>query len=437
MIILYRGDLMTNKKLVIVSLDAFGTDDLAYALTLPNFNKFRQEAALVENVETVYPSLTYMCHTSIVTGQYPKDHGIINNTLLQPDLLSPDWYWYTRYIKSPTLFEIASNHGLTVSTILWPVTGKSVAIDYNIAEIFANRKWHSQIAVSLFASSPKYLLEKNHKFGHLRSGIKQPELDDFVTAVAVDTIKKEEPDVLALHLVDLDSTRHGYGVKSPESKAALERMDNHLGQLMKTLESTEAYKDAHVVLLGDHYQIDTHTVIRPNHLFKNADLIRIDKQNKIQDYDVYAKGADGSTYIYVKNHDDFIMDELKTLLTPLAPYIDKIYSQNEAIALGADPNCFALVEAKAGYYFESDIERPILEDTNKSIPGVKFLKASHGYSPEKENYTTMFMAKGPKIKMGETISKGRLIDEGPTMLAMLDLAFNTPVEGKVIEQIFK
>lgn len=46
----------------------------------------------------------------------------------------------------------------------------------------------------------------------------------------------------------------------------------------------------------------------------------------------------------------------------------------------------------------------------------------------------MFMAKGPKIKAGVTLASGRLVDEGPTML---DLAFKTPVEGKVLDQIFK
>ena len=428
---------MPSKKLVIVSLDAFGTEDLAYALTLPNFKKFRQEAALVEAVESVYPSLTYMCHTSIVTGQYPKDHGIINNTLLQPNRISPDWHWYTKYIKTPTLFDIASGNDLSVSTILWPVTGKSRSIDYNIAEIFANRKWLSQVAVSLLASSPKYLIEKNHKFGYLRSGIKQPELDDFVTAVAVDTIMNEQPDVMAIHLVDLDSTRHGFGVKSPESKAAIERMDAHLGQLFHAIETTPAYKEAHIVLLGDHYQIDTQVVIRPNHLFKEAGLIHTKAQNKIQDYKVYAKGADGSCYIYVKDHDALTMAQLKELLAPLKPYIETIYNREEATALGADPECFALIEASEGYYFESDIERPIIEDTNKHILGIKLLKASHGYSPKKENYTTMFMAKGPKIKAGVTLASGRLVDEGPTMLAMLDLAFKTPVEGKVLGQIFK
>lgn len=131
------------------------------------------------------------------------------------------------------------------------------------------------------------------------------------------------------------------------------------------------------------------------------------------------------------------MVQLKEILAPLKPYIETFYNRNEAVALGADPECFALIEASEGYYFESDIERPIMEDTNKHIPGVKLLKASHGYSPKKEKYTTMFMAKGPKIRAGETLASGRLVDEGPTMLAMLDLAFKTPVEGKVLGQIFR
>ncbi|OYQ67616.1 ectonucleotide pyrophosphatase/phosphodiesterase [Aerococcus sp. 1KP-2016] len=428
---------MSEKKLIIISLDAFGTEDLNYALTLPNFKKFREEEALVEKVTSVYPSLTYMCHTSIITGQFPKDHGIINNTFIQPDRISPDWYWYAKYIKTPTIFDIAKESGLSVSTILWPVTGKSKAIDYNIAEIFANRKWHSQVAVSLLASSPKYLIQKNSKFRHLRNGIQQPELDEFVTAITVDTIKHEQPDVLAVHLVDLDATRHGFGVKSPEAKAAIDRLDNHLGQIFAAIDDTPSYQNAHIVLLGDHYQMDTTSVIRPNHLFKKAGLIKVNDDNKIIHYDIYAKGADGSTYIYKNKDSNFTMEDLHNVLKPLAQYIDVIYSQEEAIAKGADPNCFALIEAKTGYYFESDIERPIREATNKNVPGVKLLKASHGYDPERENYATMFMAKGPKIEANAVIEKGRLVDEGPTMLAMLDLSFKTPVTGNVLQGLFK
>lgn len=49
---------MTKKRLYIISLDAFGDADLAFASTLPNFRKLLSSSALVTGVRTVYPSLT-------------------------------------------------------------------------------------------------------------------------------------------------------------------------------------------------------------------------------------------------------------------------------------------------------------------------------------------------------------------------------------------
>ena len=93
---------MKKQRLYMISLDAFGTRDLEYARTLPTFNYLLNRSALVEKVETVYPSLTYMAHTSIVTGVYPNKHGITNNTYTQPKRQSPDWHWYAKDIKVPS-----------------------------------------------------------------------------------------------------------------------------------------------------------------------------------------------------------------------------------------------------------------------------------------------------------------------------------------------
>src|SRR5699024_1834811 len=151
-------------------LDAFGASDLAFARTLPNFKLLLERSALVEKVETVFPSLTYMCHTSIVTGMYPHKHGIVHNTKLQPKRMSPDWYWYDRDIKVPTIFDIAHEAGWKTAAFLWPVTGRSKSIDYNVTEIFPNRPWHNQTMVSLYSSTPSFIFHLNQKFGHLRKG---------------------------------------------------------------------------------------------------------------------------------------------------------------------------------------------------------------------------------------------------------------------------
>nr|MBR9646502.1 alkaline phosphatase family protein [Streptococcus sp. 11-4097] len=90
------------------------------------------------------------------------------------------------------------------AALLWPVTGRA-NIDYNLPEIFPNRPWQNQILVSLFSGSPLYQLDLNQRFGHIRNGLSQPELDDFVLASAVHTIQTKKPNVMFIHFTDLDT----------------------------------------------------------------------------------------------------------------------------------------------------------------------------------------------------------------------------------------
>lgn len=87
-------------------------------------------------VDSVYPSITYPAHTTIVTGRYPCHHGVVNNTKIQPGRKSPDWYWQRKYIRGTTLYDEARSAGMTTAALLWPVTAKA-KIHYNVPEIFA------------------------------------------------------------------------------------------------------------------------------------------------------------------------------------------------------------------------------------------------------------------------------------------------------------
>lgn len=424
---------MMKQRLYMISLDAFGTKDLEYARTLPTFNYLLNRSALVEKVETVYPSLTYMAHTSIITGVYPNKHGITNNTYTQPKRQSPDWHWYAKDIKVPTLFDVAHKAGYKTASFLWPVTGRSKAINYNLTEIFANRPWQSQTLISLWSSSPKFIFDLDRKFGKMRNGINQPELDHFLTAGIVDTIKTKNPDLMAIHLVDLDSTRHHYGVDTQESKAAIRRMDEHLSQIVTAMKEQGIFEETVLALFGDHYQLDTHTVVRLNQLFKTKGWLKETKDGMIKEWDVLAKGADGSCYIYTKPGVD--LAEVKHSLAQYPEQIETIYTQEEAGHLGADDTCSFLVEAKKGYYFINDSNGPFLEEI-KDNEETTFHKGTHGYSPQKENYETTLFISGPGINSNARIPSARLIDEGPTFLHAMGLTFPQSVDGEVLKGLF-
>ena len=68
-----------RKKLIVISADAMVAEDLEYLKTLPNYRKYLEGGALVKHVRSIYPSVTYPCHTTMVTGVYPDKHGITSN----------------------------------------------------------------------------------------------------------------------------------------------------------------------------------------------------------------------------------------------------------------------------------------------------------------------------------------------------------------------
>ncbi len=429
-----------RKHLLVVSFDALGELDTKMHLDImPNLRSLIEKGTHVQKVFGVYPTLTYPSHTTIVTGDYPKNHGIVNNTLTQIDRgLAPDWYWWAKYVKKPTLYQLAHANRMDVAAFLWPVTAGSPAIKYNIAEIFPNRIWQNQYTQSFQASSPFFTIHMNSKFGKLRKGIAQPQLDDFVTASAAWTIEKKYPNLTLVHLVDLDSMRHHYGVESKEAVAALARLDAHLGIMLAALKKIQKLDKTNIVVLGDHYQIDVHAMVHLNYLFKQNSWLDYDQAKHVMtDWQVMAKTTDGSSYIYLREPKK--ASGIAHLIKEHAgPAIEKIYSHDELVALGADPKASLMVEAKAGYYFTDEVAvKEVIEEVDpNSVAQTDRYKAVHGFLPTKKNYQTTLVLSGPGIKPAFKIKSARLIDEAPTLARIMGLAFKEPIDGQEISDAF-
>ena len=430
-----------TKYLFVISLDGLSTLDFEYISALPNFKKFLKEASYCKKVYSVYPSVTYPAHTTIVTGKYPINHGIVNNTLLQLNRKSPDWYWKRKSIKAETLYDAAIEKGMKVAALLWPVTAKS-KIQYNLPEIFANRPWQNQIMVSLLNGSLLYQIELNQRFGHLRQGIKQPFLDNFVHESLLYTISTKRPDVTFVHYVDLDSMRHLHGFDSKEAKEALERHDKRLGEIIKSLKESNIYEDSTIIILGDHSSLDEDKIIRLNVLLREKGYIDVNNDGQITDYRAILKNCDGSAYVYLKDKSDIrLINEIHSLIDKFnSKYncIEAIYNNKEASQLGADSKCAFMLEASKEYYFTDDISGEVIQKLKSEDIGrvPHATRATHGYSPFKQDYTTVFMAAGKGINKGVVVEEMNLVDEAPTIAQLLGITLKG-VDGKVVRQFLK
>lgn len=405
---------------IILSVDSLSASDLELISLLPNFKQYLKTASVCGNVTSVYPSLTYPAHTSIVTGRYPVHHGVINNTLLQPHRNTPDWYWNSSYIEGKTLYDEAMKQGMKVASLLWPVTAGS-KIQYNLPEIFPAGKHQSQILLSLKNGSPLYQLKLEMLFGKYRNGISQPQLDKFVQMSLLYTLKKYKPGLTLVHYTDLDKSRHVYGYSAPDVFRSMERMDSYLGEIIFLLKKERMYENTALIILGDHSQIDVHTPVCLNDRFEKDGYLTKSEAG-VKDWKIFASPCDGSCYIYLNQWNPALYDEvfeyLHTLQGERKSGIGRIYSGEEARLFGADKNCTFMLEAKIGYYF-----------TNNQFN----LKAAHGYLPTIQGYETVFIGAGKGIRKNAEISNVSIVDEAPTIAELLGADLGI-VDGRVIQE---
>jgi predicted AlkP superfamily pyrophosphatase or phosphodiesterase len=121
-----------KNKLIIISVDALVYEDLAVLAKKPTFKKILEEGSRVNTLRTIYPSVTYPVHESIITGMYPDKHGVINNEEFQVGKLKNDWNWFHDVARVKDIFDYAKAAGKTTAAVFWPVTGNHPNIDYLI-----------------------------------------------------------------------------------------------------------------------------------------------------------------------------------------------------------------------------------------------------------------------------------------------------------------
>ncbi|MGI1660148.1 MAG: alkaline phosphatase family protein [Desulfitobacterium sp.] len=424
---------MLAKHVILISYDAFSEENWKRAKTLPNMAKLIKAGSYSTKLRSVYPTLTYTVHTTMVTGVYPDKHGVFHNNPLQPFVKEKEqeWFWYRKAIKVPTIYEAVRQNKMSTAGLLWPVSGKA-DINYNLPEVHALPNENLGLKV-LRSGSPLFGIGLELKYGRFRKGIQQPYLDDFTTLCAVDTIKRKKPNLLLMHLIDLDDTKHSLGTDSEEVEATLLRMDQRLGKIMEAVRSAGIQEDTVILVVGDHGQFNVDYKVRLNKLLQEQGLITTEKGE--MKWRAYLQSTGGAAYLHVKEGDEeaekIAITTLQAAMAKEQYGIERIFSRQELDGLHVEGSINTMVEAKVGYSFEDILEDPILLDLRAN--NIKY--ATHGYSPDKKNYRCVFVASGPGIKDDYLLGDIEMVDIAPTIGRILGVGMKN-CDGRVLEEIF-
>lgn len=434
--IAFFGILLSNtsctqpvKHVVLISLDGsrpeFYMDTSWHA---PHLQQLRKEGVYAaKGIESVFPSVTYPSHTTLITGAYPATHGIYYNT---PYGGKPgEWYWNESSIKCKTLWDAVKEAGMTSGAVFWPVSvGAPITYNFPVRRPEKGEKGN-RLTIKYPYITPKNLLKEiekktGKKFTPADLGTKNYAQSKTIATISNYIIKTYKPDLMAIHFVGIDHAEHAHGTEAPEVRAMVRVTDSLVGTVLQAIKDAGIWENTAVIITGDHGHTNIKASFAPNVYLKEHGLITKDG------WEAKFRGA----FLYLKDkNNQALVDSVVQILENTPEYQKgyfRIWDRQTLDKKGVNPEVALALAMDEGIKARSGTSGK----TFKLAKGKT--RSGHGYDPAYPSMHTGFIAVGAGIAAHKNISGMGIKDVAPIIAHLLHLDFDAP-DGKLFPGIVK
>ncbi len=394
--------------------------DDGYLSAMPTLRRLMAQGSCVERVLPAYPSVTYVCHASISTGTRPARHGIYANNAFDPTGARGDpGLWYAREIQRPALWDAASRARRTVAAISWPTTAGAKSINWCLPEFWTTALGSERTQISRYATPEVLAMLRNagRALEHAYVDQMAPR-DSYMTAAAVELIRWHRPNLLLVHLLDVDHQGHAEGLDRATISESLARLDRHLAEIVGATRAAGIQDRTAFLVFGDHGFAPVRYTLNPNPLFVEAGLIRL-RGKQVESWDAFVQNTGGSAAVHLRDPADLALRHrvLRILEDhrrgPDGQPLFDVLDREELARIGGPTAPSFYLEGAPGYMFSSST-------SSKTFIRASNLKANHGWLPTKPEMATGLVAWGAGIRRGVVIPEASLVDIAPTIARLLD-----------------
>jgi predicted AlkP superfamily pyrophosphatase or phosphodiesterase len=407
----------TDRHVVLITIDGFRPNlYMDPSWHTDNLHQLMKDGAYAEGVNSVFPSMTYPSHTTIVTGVQPAKHGVYFNSMFEPNGPTGKIYWNDSSIHSPTVWAAAEKKGMKVAALFWPVSADA-PVQYNIPDIGSMgekvREEYSRPAGFVD------LLKKDVFDGVSRI---QYGKDYNVARIAAYVIARDQPNLMTIHFFSVDHYSHMQGRDGDSVRKAVRDADSSVGIVIDALKKAGIWEKTDLIVTGDHGFENVTTSISPNIWLKDAGLIT---DVKTDDWKAQFNCVGGSAYLYLKDRNDKatlkkVRDVLDSRPADEKKYF-RIIERSKLDAIGANPLVEFALSAENGGAFSNSMRGEAIK------PGHG---GTHGHFPDTYNIRTGYIIHGPGVRKGAVIKEMNQRDQAAIICKLLGL--NMPsVDGKV------
>lgn len=428
----------TTRHVVLISLDGFPAwiwNDPS--LPAPNLRKLAREGASAAAMTVSNPSITWINHTTLVTGVTPRRHGVLFNGLLvrqgtdQPPKIEP-WVDKSRLVHAPTVYDLAHAAGLTTAEVDWVAITRPKTIHWSFPELPSAEGPIEQemIAAGLLTAE---------QCGWFHNGPNRKNIawhDEMWTKAGCHIIARHRPNLLLFHLLNTDAVHHQYGPASYAGFSALAYADRLVGDLVKAVDDAGLRARTTFVVTTDHGFKKVNKLVYPNVVLKKAGVAEV-TGSKITKCDAVAMTQGGMSFVYVTDP-----ERKQELIAKLGPLLEETEGV-ERVLLGTEGPTLGMptptenqgmgdliLFAKAGYAFNNGAGGEAAV-----APSVGYM-GTHGYPASDPELDGIFIASGRGIIPGVVLQRVANLDVAPTIAELLGLKL-PDAEGRVLSEILR
>jgi predicted AlkP superfamily pyrophosphatase or phosphodiesterase len=437
--------------------------DMIRADIMPNLARLKQEGTWFANAHSVFPTVTRVNSSSISTGTWPSEHGIVSNTMLV-EAVSPKPFDTANYLNLVKLAEVSGGRTFPMQTLAESLEGAgirfaAISSGSNGAAFLLNPQAPAGNGVLINGSfvertrvafPDKVNQEILSRFGWQKSDVGIPSLLWTERVLRDYVLTGLHPGVMIDWMTEPDGSQHQFGVGSPEALAALRADDEQIGLLLAALRD-KGLERTNIIVTADHG-----FGAEPDPVDLNGAL---KATGKAGDVIVASNGA--SVLLYVKNHSAEVIRGVVTQLQK-TDGVDVIFTTAAAPANGAVqcrptqemgwiPGTFALelvhqcspsrgADIVVTFQWSSEknafgfpgIQRIATADTRHGVPG----RSGHGGLNPWMVHTPMLFW-GPDFRKQTVVNAPMAnYDIAPTLLKLEGVAAPESMTGRVIGEAF-
>jgi predicted AlkP superfamily pyrophosphatase or phosphodiesterase len=379
--------------------------------------------------------VTWPNHTTLVTGVLPGKHGVLANGVLvrggigAPVTVDPKRDQHD-LVRVQTIIDAAHAAGLTTADINWPCTRGSQALDDSFPDVpdtishMTPRLRSELIAAGLLKDETQASFMANSVVGR----------DHIWTEAACHVIRKRKPNLVLVHLLNVDATHHSLGAQTPAGYTANAYADMCLQRILASLDDAGIRDRTTVLVLSDHGFTSTPKALRPNVLLRQQELLgaTAGKINEAQAH-VIPEGGIGLVYCTNPGEAEAMAARVKELFTGKEGVAEVLLPKNFTEYGIPHPREYpqapdAVLVAKDGYAVSASVEGETFVTTNTEA---KTSLGSHGFVSSLAKMNAICVLSGRGIRTGGKLQRVENIDVAPTIARLLAIK-DFEADGKAL-----